>query len=297
VHFPISGVDVFPLWPLLTALAISFLTSLGGVSGAFLLLPYQVSILGFTSPAVSSTNLLYNVVAIPSGIYRFAREGRMIWPLVWIMVAGNVPGAFLGAWIRLRYLPDPRLFKLFVGLVLLYIGGRLVHDVVQDLRGITRKPEEPPRGTVVSTISVGPTRITYSFGKSTYSFNPVTVFALVVVLGVVGGAYGIGGGAMLAPILVAIFRLPVHTIAGATLASTFATSIVGVVAYIVLTPVLATGSASPDWLLGALLGLGGLLGIYLGASLQKHVPARWIKVLLSAVILCVSIRYIVQYFT
>ena len=34
---------------------------MGGVSGAFLLLPFQVSVLGFTSPAVSPTNLIFNI--------------------------------------------------------------------------------------------------------------------------------------------------------------------------------------------------------------------------------------------
>jgi len=128
--FPSSGVEVFPLWPLLVAFAVSFCSSLGGVSGAFLLLPYQVSVLGFTTPAVSSTNLLFNIVAIPSGIYRFIREGRMLWPLTAVMVGGLMPGVTLGAYIRLRHLPDPKVFKLFVGCVLLYIGGRLVWDIV-----------------------------------------------------------------------------------------------------------------------------------------------------------------------
>ena len=60
--FPVSGVEV-ALWvPPLVALVVSAFTSMGGVSGAFLLLPFQVSVLGFASPAVSSTNLVYNIV-------------------------------------------------------------------------------------------------------------------------------------------------------------------------------------------------------------------------------------------
>jgi uncharacterized membrane protein YfcA len=73
MHFPASGVDA-PFWlPPLVALAISFFTSMGGVSGAFLLLPFQVSYLGYTAPSVSATNQLFNVVAIPGS--RYIREG------------------------------------------------------------------------------------------------------------------------------------------------------------------------------------------------------------------------------
>ena len=56
MHFAVSGVKTWVFLPPMVAFAVSFFTSMGGVSGAFLLLPFQVSVLGFTSPAVSPTN-------------------------------------------------------------------------------------------------------------------------------------------------------------------------------------------------------------------------------------------------
>jgi len=135
MHFPASGVDVSPFLPPLVAFFISLFTSTGGVSGAFLLLPFQMSVLHFTSPAVSATNQLFNIVAIPSGVYRYIREGRMVWPLTWVVIAGTLPGVLIGAILRVRYLPDPVRFKLFAGVVLLYIGGRLVRDLLAKRQG------------------------------------------------------------------------------------------------------------------------------------------------------------------
>ena len=100
--FPVSGVEVSPLIPPLVALSISFFTSMGGVSGAFLLLPFQVSVLGFTSPAVSPTNMIFNIVAITSGIYRYKREGRMAWVLAGGIITGTAPGVLLGVILRVR---------------------------------------------------------------------------------------------------------------------------------------------------------------------------------------------------
>ena len=68
-------------FPPAAAFVISFFTSMAGISGAFLLLPLQMSVLGFTSPAVSATNLVFNLVATPAGVYRYGREKRVIWPL------------------------------------------------------------------------------------------------------------------------------------------------------------------------------------------------------------------------
>ena len=58
------------------ACVVSIFTSMGGISGAVLLLPFQISILHFTFPSVSATNFIYNIVAIPSGVYRFIKETR-----------------------------------------------------------------------------------------------------------------------------------------------------------------------------------------------------------------------------
>lgn len=119
MFFPTAGIEV-ALWiPPLVAFIISFFTSMGGVSGAFLLLPFQMSFLGYTNPSVSATNQVFNVVAIPSGVYRYWREGRMVWPLTWIVVFGTLPGVFIGAMVRVLYLPDPKHFKLFAAGVLL----------------------------------------------------------------------------------------------------------------------------------------------------------------------------------
>ncbi|MCK9240803.1 sulfite exporter TauE/SafE family protein, partial [Desulfocurvus sp.] len=122
MFFPTAGIEVAPWVPPLVAFVISFFTSMGGVSGAFLLLPFQMSFLGYVNPSVSATNQLFNVVAIPSGVYRYCKEGRMLWPLTWIVVLGTLPGVFIGAYVRTSWLPDPRHFKMFAAAVLLYIG-------------------------------------------------------------------------------------------------------------------------------------------------------------------------------
>ena len=291
--FPVAGVEVHPFWPFLVALLVSFCSSLGGVSGAFLLLPYQVSILGFTSPAVSSTNLLYNLVAIPGGLARFAREGRMLWPLAIWLVGGLAPGVCVGVVARILFLPDPRAFKLFVGLVLLLVGLRLALDLLRPAPSGTRPAGAAPIRILGSSLR----RVEFTDLDGRYHFDPLMIALLGVVMGIVSGAYGIGGGAILAPLLVSVFRLPVHAIAGATLASTLAASVIGIPVYCWIAPRFAAeGTAvGPDWLLGLVLGAGGLLGIYLGARLQRLVPAAWIKALLVLVVLTVAIRYIAQF--
>ena len=115
-------------------------------------------------------------------------------------------------------------------------------------------------------------------------------------IGILGGIYGIGGGAMIAPFLVTVFRIPVYTVAGAALLGTLVTSVAGVCFYQVLAASYPESSVAPDWYLGFLFGVGGFAGIYLGSRLQKFVPARIIKAILCLTVLIVAARYLLQFF-
>ena len=263
MFFPVSGIECHPLVPVLAAMGISFVTSMGGLSGAFLLLPFQMSFLGYTSPGVSATNHLFNVLACPGGIVRYAREGRLLWPLALTVAVGTLPGIVLGSLIRVYWLPDESRFKVFAGLLLLWIFWRMFRDL--------RRPAAPARkGGGMARIHVerwDRSRLVFTFGEARHSVSCPRLATLSLGIGLAGGIYGIGGGAILSPFLVSILGL--------------FSSLDGIGA---------------DPLLGLLLGLGGLMGSYLGARCQRFVPARRIKWGLALILLFTSLRYLWQGF-
>ena len=319
VLFPVSGVKTWVFLPPLVAFVVSTLTSMAGVSGAFILLPFQMSVLGFTSPAVSSTNFVYNIVAIPSGVYRYFKEGRMAWPLTWVVIVGTLPGVFIGYYLRILYLPGPPDVQVLCrpGAPLYRQQASLRNDRGRHRRakqGWTNWTRSSRRGqsssgnrrhsqtaaglppeAVVKTITFNLTTIEYEFWGERFRFSVPAMFLLAFAVGMIGGTYGIGGGAIIAPFCVAVFHLPVYTVAGAALLGTFLTSVVGVFFYSVL-PASGGLSTSPDWALGFLFGVGGFAGMYIGARLQKYVPQKFIKLMLGIMITSLALKYITQYF-
>ena len=248
---------------MVAAFVIATVTTPTGISGAVLLLPFQVSVLGTPSPAVTPTNLLYNVVATPGALYRFWRQGQRGGRLTLTLVAGTLPGVVAGSVIRVVVLPGPRVFGIAVAAVLLPLGLWLV---------LTRPPAEaaPER----------PERVIP---------RPVLV-VLAAVVGCVGGIYGIGGGSILAPVLIGSGR-PASQVAPAALAATFVTSVAGVVTFTILS-LHEQGPVAPDWPTGIALGIGGLTGGYVGARIQPRMPELLIRRLVGVLVIAIAARYL-----
>ena len=236
------------------AFGLAVLTTPAGVSGAVLLLPVQVSVLGVSSPSVTPTNLLYNVIATPGGLYRYWRSGALRRDLAATLLVGTLPGVVLGAALRVELLPGQRPFLLVVACVLGPLGLWLL------LGSPHRAARAVPTTSLLRLLAFG--------------------------VGVIGGIYGIGGGSILAPILI-MLGYTVGDIAGAALLSTFVTSIAGIVTFELLST-REPGHVGPDWAVGLAVGLGGLLGSYTGARLQPHLPEEGLRRLLGALALAVS---------
>jgi uncharacterized membrane protein YfcA len=246
----------------LAGLLISIITSPVGVSGAVFLLPVQLSVLHVPSPAVTPTNLLFNVVSGPGALARYRHNGQLTGPLARLLIAGTAPGVVLGAIIRVFAIPGTQVFRLVAAAVLLPLGlwlcTRALRPGTPDRRPLTRR----------------------------------TILGLSLVTGTVGGIYGIGGGSILGPVL-AGRGTPMTQIAPAALASTFLTSIVGALTYGILA-MTTTGEVAPYWALGLLCGAGGLIGGYVGARLQPYLPEKALRLLLGALATGLALLYLIQ---
>ncbi len=290
VFFPISGIETWWWLPLLISFVVAGACSLAGLSGAFLLLPFQVSVLGYTGLGVSATNHLYNVIATQGGIYRLWRHGRLLWPLAILLIAGTLPGVVLGVWVRLHLLGDLATFKVFVGLVLLLLALNLGKDSFRKMRS-HEAYEDSCSDWRVKEQKLSWRGLSFIFNERLYQFSVWGFIALALIVGMVGGIYGIGGGAIITPFIMACYRIPVHALVAAALLTTMATSVFGVLFFVILAYV-SQMPVGPDWYLGLLLGAGGFAGLYLGSRVQHLVKEKWLRLFLLAVLLYIAVSYL-----
>jgi uncharacterized protein len=180
-----------------------------------------------------------------------------------VLIAGTLPGVIAGSVIRVELLPSASVFDFVVAGVLLPLGIWLA------LTSPTRADAE-----------VRPVR----------AIPTPALILLAVVVGCVGGIYGIGGGSVLAPVLIGTGRPP-KEVAPAALASTFVTSVAGVITFLVLS-VHHHGSVAPDWPTGIALGVGGLAGAYTGARIQGRLPDTVIRRVMGVLVVAIGARYL-----
>jgi len=254
---------------LVAAFGIAVTATPAGISGAVLLLPFQVSVLGTPSPAVTPTNLLYNVVATPGALYRYRRQHQTGGRLALLLTGGTLPGVIAGSVIRVDLIPGPKIFDLVVSAVLLPLGAWLTATGAARRAPPARRaaPARPPRH-IPSPVLIG----------------------LACLVGCVGGIYGIGGGSILSPVLIGTGR-PAADVAPAALAATFVTSVAGVATFTILS-VQHPGSVAPDWPTGVALGLGGLAGGYTGARIQARLPDTLIRRTVGVLVMAIAARYL-----
>jgi uncharacterized membrane protein YfcA len=248
---------------LLAGFAVAVVCTPAGVSGAFLLLPIQSQVFHVPSPAVSATNLVYNLVSAPAGALTYHRRRNLDGRLAVALCLGTTPGVVVGALVRSTWLADPARFGVLAGVLLILLGLRLVVER-SGPSGIEGPAMAPPPMWRLTTVGL--------------------------VAGAIGGIYGLGGAALIVPWLVSVERLPVARIAGAALVTTFVTSAVGMATFALASAAGFGRAAAPVWLDGLALGLGGLFGAVVGARLQPRLPVGVLRAVIAAAAIAAGVR-------
>jgi uncharacterized membrane protein YfcA len=103
--------------------------------------------------------------------------------------------------------------------------------------------------------------------------------------GVLSGAFGIGGGIVMVPLLVTLAGLDQRAAAATSLVAIVPTAVVGSITY------LANGQI--DLLAGLFVAVGAVAGSMIGVRLLQRIPLAWLRWMFIALIVVVAVRMLV----
>jgi uncharacterized membrane protein YfcA len=244
----------------LLAIPIGMLGSLTGAGGGFLIVPLLL-VLYPDEPVSILTSISLAVVAInaTSGSVAFARFRLIDYRVGLTLAAAGIPAAVLGV-MATRLIPRGT-FDLVFGLLLTAFGVYLLTR--------TKSDEQPARPASLNA--------------------PLTV-GLGSTIGLLSGLLGIGGGFLLAPLLIQVLGYPALVAAATSQFNLALTAFAGTIAHIV------SGEFDHGQRRTIALGLGVLAGSQLGARLARRVRARWIVRALAVSLVLAGLRISLSFF-
>jgi uncharacterized membrane protein YfcA len=189
-------------WFILIGLTAGFLSGLFGVGGGILIVPLLVGLVKFGQKKAAGTSLAAIVPTSIAGVISYAVHGDVAWVVALVVCVGSVAGAQLGSHL-LHRLPRRAVQWAFIAFVL---------------------------AIVVSMFFVVPSR------DAEIHLGLAAIIGLVVLglfVGILSGILGIGGGAVIVPMLILLFGSSDLVAKGTSLAVMIPTALSGTIGNVV----------------------------------------------------------------
>ena len=216
---------------------VGFSLALVGGGGSILAVPLMVYLVGVRDPHVAIGSSALAVAANAAlGLAHHARAGHVRWACGLVFAASGVVGAFAGSTLGKAY--DGQKLLFLFALVMVLVGALMLR----------RRTKAPDHAVHLDVANAGP------------------LVGLGFLVGMFAGFFGIGGGFLIVPSLVAAINIGMINAVG--------TSLIAVTAFGLTTAFNYALSGFVDWPLAAAFIAGGLAGSLAGMRMAKHLSGK-----------------------
>ncbi|WP_027415261.1 sulfite exporter TauE/SafE family protein [Aneurinibacillus terranovensis] len=247
--------------------------SLLGLGGGIILVPallYLTPLLlgnnAITPQSAVGTSLMLIIITAFSSTLSYAKRKLIDYQSVLWFFIGSAPGAVIGAYLTRFF--NKTSFSIYDGLFMilmvfmLFIRKKLSQ---KNIHWKTIKTYTDEAGDI-----------------HTYGYSKIFAVVVALILGILSSLFGIGGGSLLMPVLLVLFRFPPHIATATSMCLIFFSSIVGSISHIVYGNVI--------WKLVLTTAPGAWLGGKLGAALSRRFTGNGLETLLRYALLLIALR-------
>jgi uncharacterized membrane protein YfcA len=249
---------------------IGAVAALAGVGGGVFIVPLLTLVFSFSPAHAVGTSLMVIVFTAVAASVNYSRQKRIYVKTGLLLAVMTVPGAVLGAYLT-SVLPASALGLIF-GVFLILVALRMIFE-----GGVFRKSEEGSSRAVVNS-----EREVFASKRRVASGVFLAFFG-----GLASGLLGIGGGAVLVPIMALVMALPIHVVVATSMFTMIFTSLSGVAQHYAL------GNVNLEFAL--LIAVGSVLGAQLGAYASKRLSGKNLRRVFAVVLIIVSVQMIIKF--
>lgn len=288
IYLPVAEMSVSLFLILGLGAAVGFISGLFGIGGGFLMTPLLI-FLGIP-PAVAVATQTAQIVAASttSGLSALRRRALDL-KLGMVLVCGGLVGSGLGV---LAFAAVRRAGQLDLLIVVSYVtlftvvGGLMLRESVRELLQSRKGKLRVRRRAGEHPAYLGlPFRM--RFHRSQLYMSILPLLGIAFLIGFAGAMLGIGGGFILVPALLYLFRVPTAVVVGTSQFQILCTTFAALVLHAVL-------NQAVDLVLALMLIVGGVFGAQFGARASAGLRADMFRLLLALLILGVGLRFGVE---
>jgi uncharacterized membrane protein YfcA len=229
------------LLSVLSGTVVGGVLGLVGGGGSILAVPLLVYVVGVGSPHVAiGTSAVAVALSALSSLVGHARHGHVRWPCALTFTAAGVGGAALGSTLGKAF--DGQRLLLLFGVLMLVVAGMMLRRRAAPTEAFARLTRETARRLV-------PRLAGYGLGT-----------------GMLAGFFGIGGGFLVVPGLIAATEMPIIAAIGSSLVSVTAFGLTTAASYAI--------SDLVAWRVVALFVAGGVVGSLAGGRLALRLAGH-----------------------
>ncbi len=288
IYLPIAELPVSIFLILGMAAAVGFISGMFGVGGGFLMTPLLV-FLGIPPAVAVATGTAQIAAASTTGVLTYWRKRALDLRLGSCLAAGGLVGTVLGV-VFFNAMRRAGYFELV--LVLSYVtllgsvGGMMLFESMKSTFFPSRKAaQRPKRADGRWWFETLPWPVAFPDSGLVISILPV--LALGLFIGFVGAVLGIGGGFIVVPALIYLFRVPAAVVVGTSLWQILLTMTMATMLH-------ALTNQSVDIVLGLILIVGSVVGAQFGTRVGQTLKGEHFRLLLAVLIFGVAVRFAIE---
>ena len=285
LYLPIAEMPINVLTVLAVSAAVGFISGMFGIGGGFMMTPLLI-FMGVPPAIAVATGSAQIAASSTTGTLAYWRRQALDVRLGMVLLVGGMVGTIIGVWAfgALRRLGQLDLVIVLSYVTLLFsVGSLMLIESVKSL--LTRRD-----GQATSRTDLAHQPWYYSlplqvqFPQSQLETSAIPLLALAVIIGFIGAILGIGGGFLMVPALIYLFRVPTSIVVGTSLFQILFTMLAATVLH-------AASNQAVDILLALVLILGGVFGAQFGARAARNVRGEKFRLLLALLILAIGLRF------
>lgn len=221
-----------------------------------------------TPQIAAATSLAVIAITALSSTTAYLRQKRVDILTALLFFLGSAPGAIAGVYVN--QLLQANSFYLLFGLFQLAMFGLMM--VQERIR---------PRAI---HWHIQRTFVEQDGTLHTYGYNRWLIIVIAFLVGVTASLFGVGGGVLMVPVMIILFRFPPHVATATSMMVIFLSAIVGSITNVL--------HGYVDWLYALFLAPGAWIGGKLGAMLAKRIKSRTLIIILRVLILLIGLQMI-----